>query len=418
MSSELILSLVLIGAGYPAAWATARLLQRWVPAIARELRVDASQRQLSLDGLRGVLSVSVFCYHAVLTRNFLQTGHWVPASTYFTNELGQASVALFFMITSFLFWGRVLDTGARMKWGRFYLSRIFRLTPLYVVAVVVLTGLVLIRSGGQLLESKRMFVTHLADWLFFTVRLGPDINLVQNTWQIIAGVTWSLRYEWLFYFALPLLSVVVTGLRQWKAALISLALIALMGRLTRFDPLSFTVSRAFLGGIVAAHWIRAEKLRALGAQSAFGGFALVCLAIVMVANVGGYGGWSLGLLTVFLVAVACDNRLFGFLRGAAVRWLGEVSYGIYLLHGFFLWVATRHVLPVFLNPQQLDDRWFCGIALALAPLLVLVTSALNLWVERPGIALGRKVGDWWESASAVRAPAPVVEGKPVFDRSR
>lgn len=417
MFSELILSLVLIGAAYPAAWATAWLLHRRVPAVAKELRVDARQRQLSLDGLRGLLSLGVFCHHAVLTRNLLQTGHWVPASTDFTNELGQASVALFFMITSFLFWGRVLDTGAKMNWGRFYLSRIFRLAPLYLVAIVVLTSIVFARSGGQLLESKRMLATRLVDWLFFTVRFGPDINLFPNTWQIMAGVTWSLRYEWLFYFTLPVLGVVVTGARQWKAVLISVALIALMARLTRFDPLSFTISRAFLGGIVAAHWIRAEKLQALGAHAAFGGFALACLAVVMIANPSGYSTWSLGLLTVFFVAVACDNRLFGFLRGAAARWLGEVSYGIYLLHGILLWVAMRQVLPIFVDPQQLGDGWFWGMAIALVPLLILATSALNLWVERPGIALGRKVADWCESARADRASAPVVVGKPAFDRS-
>ena len=51
-------------------------------------------------------------------------------------HLGQTSVALFFMITAFLFWGRVLAQGERMDWPAMLFARLYRLYPVYLLMPV------------------------------------------------------------------------------------------------------------------------------------------------------------------------------------------------------------------------------------------------------------------------------------------
>src|SRR5688500_16089594 len=75
-------------------------------------RLDAAPgtavRYGTLDGLRGFLALSVFTFHLVLTRDFLVTGEWEPPRSRFYSFLGPLGVSLFFMITGFLFWSKLL----------------------------------------------------------------------------------------------------------------------------------------------------------------------------------------------------------------------------------------------------------------------------------------------------------------------
>jgi peptidoglycan/LPS O-acetylase OafA/YrhL len=86
--------------------------------------------------------------------------------------------------------------------------------------------------------------------------------------------------------------------------------------------------------------------------------------------------------------------LGGVLRPAAVLWLGEISYGVYLLHGLLLWFGGQYLFRYFnatipsAYPQPL-------IFLALMPLVsvsvVLVSSATHFAVEKPGIVFGKYI---------------------------
>src|SRR5476649_2639693 len=62
----------------------------------------------AIDGLRGFLALGVFFTHVIGTYGYYARGRWYSTFSPVHATMGQAGVAIFFMITGFLFWGRVL----------------------------------------------------------------------------------------------------------------------------------------------------------------------------------------------------------------------------------------------------------------------------------------------------------------------
>jgi peptidoglycan/LPS O-acetylase OafA/YrhL len=113
------------------------LLRRW---IRFELVVGHAP---IIDGLRGFLAFGVFVHHASIWYYFLQHGSWVVPESRLYTHLGQSTVTVFFMITGFLFYGKVLESKKNnIDWLRLYVSRCLRILPLFLL--VMLSGALVI----------------------------------------------------------------------------------------------------------------------------------------------------------------------------------------------------------------------------------------------------------------------------------
>jgi peptidoglycan/LPS O-acetylase OafA/YrhL len=86
--------------------------------------------------------------------------------------------------------------------------------------------------------------------------------------------------------------------------------------------------------------------------------------------------------------------MFGLLRTRAALVLGECCYGIYLTHGILLFLLFTHggaLTNLFATP-------FLPLLMPLVALvLVLLTAATYLLVERPGMKAGRALADRWRN---------------------
>ncbi|MBV9117719.1 MAG: acyltransferase family protein, partial [Acetobacteraceae bacterium] len=110
-------------------------------------------------------------------------------------------------------------------------------------------------------------------------------------------------------------------------------------------------------------------------------------------------------LAFFLVASGCT--VFGLLASRAARRLGDVSYGIYLLQGLVLALVLRPLRAASLASPV--EHW--ALVLVCAALLVVLATATHTLVERPGIALGKRV-------AAVLGGARALPGRGVTARPR
>lgn len=371
-------------------------------AMSRTLAIRfAASRVLSIDGLRGYLGFAVFLHHGAIWFFYLRTGVWaLPPSRLYTH-LGQSAVALFFMITGFLFYAKLLKArGQPTNWPRLYLGRFFRLAPLYGVAIGALLAVVAMLSNGALAQPWPALVADVGRWLGFTLLGAPDLNGVARTALILAGVTWTLPYEWLFYALLPLLAL-STGGRPGSAAESAVWsawpwLLMGVGALLLSAPLglSWRFLAAFAGGMAAAVVQRSSAMRAAASSPWASVVVLGCAALVVGRYDTAYSAAPLALLTLAFSLVASGASLFGLFTSNPSRLLGELTYGIYLLHGLLLFVLFRFVIG-FKAAAQLSAEAHWAAVLACVPLLLGTTFLTFQYVEQPAIAWGRRFAARW-----------------------
>jgi hypothetical protein len=202
---------------YAAAFVTATVLVRWVPRISKTTAFVTATRLTPIDGLRAFLGLGVFIHHTAMTWFFINGQPWQVPPSRIVVHLGETGVSLFFMITSFLFWSRVVARGANMSWSEFFVARLYRLYPGYLLALGLMVAAVLWTTAQRSPFTVSPLFGPLLDWRGFTMFLTPDLGHFADTQIIVAKVVWSLRYEWLFYIALPLLAFLFSRARSIAA---------------------------------------------------------------------------------------------------------------------------------------------------------------------------------------------------------
>jgi peptidoglycan/LPS O-acetylase OafA/YrhL len=349
----------------------------------------AESRVASIDGLRGFLAFFVFLHHSALWYYYLRTGEWRdPPSRLFTH-FGQASVALFFMITGFLFFGKLLEGYRRpVDWMRLYIGRLLRLVPLYAVAVSLTMAMVGVASAWTIREPLPVLIEHVVHWGLFTIADAPPVNAIRETSIMIAGVTWSLAYEWFFYALLPMMAVV---LRQRPPLAWVLGSAFALVIFLRWGPVGYHLI-GFGAGMASAAITRSSRVRDLACSIGGTSVALGALGLALTLFSGTHATLPQLLLGVAFLPIAAGNALGGILRHPVVRTLGDTAYSLYLLHGgllyvTFTWIVRRERAAVF-TPLE---HW--SLIALLAPVLVSLCMLSYHYIERPPLAASSRVLD-------------------------
>ncbi|RZJ08628.1 MAG: acyltransferase [Rubrivivax sp.] len=354
-----------------------------------------------VDGLRGYLAFGVFLHHACIWFFYQQGGVWKLPPSQLYAHLGNGSVTVFFMITAFLFFSKLIDARRRpLDWLRLFVSRVLRLVPLYLVVMAALFAIVAVLSTFQLREPAGDVASQALHWLGFTMLGHPQINHVAATTIVTAGVTWSLPYEWFFYGTLPLLALTVGVVPRWPWLLLGGATLAAM--VAWHAAPNYLI--AFSGGILAAWCTRSPAMcRWAGSHAASVVVLALAASVGFLPQVTGYR--VLALLSLAFVLIASGNTVFGLLRHPASRLLGEMAYSIYLVHGLLLFVLFHFALGADRPGASLAASVYWAWALGLAPVLVCVCFASFRFIEAPAMQATAAV------TAALRRRLPSLEDR-------
>jgi len=348
-------------------------------------------RYSSIDGLRGYLALFVFIHHSIVWHFYILTGNWAFPPSNLYNHLGPTSVGLFFMITSFLFVSKLIDAKHQsIDWIRLYISRIFRIIPLYAFIFFIVFIIVMTMSQWRLIEPIEEVLYECIQWLCF---IQTEINGYPETRLIVARVIWSLAFEWMFYFSLPLLAIFLLKIRvSILTLLISLIFLCVfifiiwqyypIGAIRRLCP--------FLGGIAAAFISRFTSVRDI-VGSKYISIAIIGLVICAVCFFPDAYSIIPYLCMVFtFIAIGAGNTLFGILTNNLSQLLGQISYSIYLMHGICLYVALRCIPGLGKWAVSEPDTYWLFIGLTCV-FLIFICSITYKFIEQPFINATPKV---------------------------
>jgi peptidoglycan/LPS O-acetylase OafA/YrhL len=166
-----------------------------------------------------------------------------------------------------------------------------------------------------------------------------------------------------------------------------------------------------VGGIAAAFGRRLPALANLARRPTASAIAVACLASEAMVFATAYGPVQIALLAVAFCLIACGTDLFGVLGAATSRMLGEMTYGICLLHGIVLFVVFHFLLGRESSAElSAFEHW--SVVLALVPALIALCCAALVIVERPGMRAVPRV------TSLVRRKWSAVAGSGAGSRTR
>jgi len=372
-----------------ASLATAYFLAAIISHSGKFEYLDLRHKRIgALDGLRGYLALFVFLHHFAITLQWKSTGIWTkPPSIVFQN-MGKVGVSIFFMITGLLFIYR-LSTADSICWKRLFSSRIFRIYPLFIFALLLISTIVFSNSAWSINVPKQQLASEYVKWLFL---IGGNINNYGHTTLIIAGVHWTLRYEWIFYLLLPAIAF------SMKRSKILLTLIFITPFLLLvIDPdIPYINTKFFIlfcGGAAVVPLLKNKTLVSI-AKSRMFSIISICALATSLLSAKAFSPIQLASSFLFFTIVALGNDLFGLLSQKSSLILGEISYSIYLLHGIVLYLifTVYPSLQIDMTNQESFLKFMPIITIA----VTLFSSLTFLMIESPSMSFGKKL---WRTKS-------------------
>lgn len=346
---------------------------------------EIQRRVYALDGLRGLLALSVAIHHLVTAYKYHVDGIWGWLPSGFYNQLGEAGVSLFFMVTGYLFWRRLVQENGQTDFVKLYIGRFFRIAPMYVVVVLAMFAIVAHRTHYELRVPPLELASSALRWLALGMA-GSQIPLNGDVHAnlVLAGVTWTIGYEWAFYASL--IGLYFVARKRTHLAVSGLSFLVLL-----------CIARPGLGVSGFALLFSSGMLTASLALSGFSAqskgasvVAISALAFAIASSPATYGrATQIFALFVFFVIVSSGNSLFGLLTSRSCERLGNISYSIYLNQG--LAITGLYGLPFIRTWAFSGIPYYWASAAACCIALAALSSVTYALIERPGIRCGKRL---------------------------
>lgn len=340
----------------------------------------------NIDSLRGFLAIGVFVSHIDAWFKFLNKGVWYDGVANFYTNLGGVCVSFFFMITSYLFVTKIINADLKpIRWDIFFISRFFRLFPLYLFSLLLILFFVFETSNWVLNVPIIKLLKNIGYWLTFTFISDGIINANQLTGIINAGVVWTLPFEWVFYFSLPLFAFVFSRKKISLIYLISGVLF--ISLFIKIHGVEVKHVFSFSGGALAPFLIKYRKNSFDFNKSYFSLLIIVLLVIVFTIG-NGHSLYTRICLTLIFTLIALGNTIFGLLTSNSMKFLGEICYSTYLLHGIIAFIVMYYLLG-FEVVKQYSIWSYYLIFILITPVLVLISYFTFNFIEKPFMLLAK-----------------------------
>lgn len=317
-----------------------------------------------LDSLRGFAAVIVVLGHVELIKQILHLNNLADGGGPFFLYAGGQAVTFFFVLSGFLITYLLIiekEKNKDISIKNFYIKRVLRIWPVYYLLFAC--GFLLL----PLIPSKIFLVQPIPDenylnGFFFNLILLPNFGKVSNP---VAFQSWSIGVEEQFYIFWPLILSRINSLKKLFTLMICIVIgIYLIRASVYLNVLSITnwpflddLNKFFaesrfdnmaVGGALA---IIVYKKGDFKVNWVFSTFVYILVAIILAKS------WSIGfgidnvisaLGFAGLIYVIISLKSHYFLESGLFKYIGKISYGLYMYHVIGILFSLKIVL--FINP--------------------------------------------------------------------
>jgi len=351
----------------------------------------------NLTPLRFLAAALVVVFHVEETRKMFHAPNLTQYSLF---AEGPLAVTFFFVLSGFLITYLLLrehESSGRIRVGRFYMRRIFRIWPLYFLLVLI--GLVLIPAGvkaGRVQYTAPYEPTEVA--IYFVLFLPMIVNLQYGNHFLTP--LWSVGVEELYYLGwAPIVRLLRRMLLPILVGVVALKTCLAIGAYYVWQSeLAFEVLRMLqleamaIGGLGAyflfhcrrpihEHWLFSKPVQTALTTLLLGhlfAHRQLAASLPMYATAFGHAiATPLLMMTLFawfIVNAAINERSIIRLESPLLCYLGDISYGIYMYHA----LAISLVFVPFVDKFRAAPGWLATLVLhALVAALTLLMAALS-----------------------------------------
>ena len=360
----------------------------------------AAERQLTLDGIRGLACCAVLVSHYLAE---------VPGGIR-AFSFGAIAVDVFFVLSGFLI-GRLILTrrDAPNFFRTFYIRRLLRTVPSYMIVVVIVLALAALLpewagpTGGVPGWSYLTFTQNF----FFARQLSTGLEWLSPTWTLAVEEQFYLFAPAMLVF-LPRWLIIPVATAVFASSLLYRVVMATSGASPlAFLPLLLARADTLAAGVIAGVlWFK------LAGTKQFDRVLEVTplISLVIAFTVGALASSNIWQSTVahslfaigaaaFILRAAVSPEAVRWLEARWLRFMGDNSYSIYLIH-----------MPVAGVTHHLVNGAAPGIATPLAWLAtaiatvatIMIGRGLTRFVEEPLTAFGRRFS--WDQPKATASP--------------
>ena len=313
-----------------------------------------------LNGIRFIAAFLVIAHHIEQVKHILNLdSYWesVPA----IKLIGKLGVVLFFVLSGFLITYLLLEeekTHSKISIAKFYLRRILRIWPLYLI-IVFLAFLVWPHFESLALthDHSTCVITDLLPKIILFALILPNVALAIYSPVPYAAHTWSIGTEEQFYLIWPLL---IRLFKKYKMILmISIILIYITinfilntdlvwtigyGKQIQSFWSMFNIDCMAIGGVFAILFHKKSYLIKL-LVSPLVSYLSVITAVLLIGF-----GVKFGLLHNEIYAIIFGLIILNFtatdrtiirLDYPVFNFLGNISYGLYMYHPICIMMAIQ-----------------------------------------------------------------------------
>lgn len=345
----------------------------------------------TLDGLRGIAAISVFLSHCSLFYYFNKNGQWTfPHASFsnsFYNNCGSGAVTIFFIMSSFLFYGKIKE---QINFFILFKSRIYRLFPLYFFSSIIGFLILLFFKKNNSISLDSILRTLMFSGVNNIFGLS-NVSLMTN------GTAWTLPYEWSLYLLLPLGWIMIKKEKHMQDIMISLVSWTIFLLYSSFMNLDYKYLFIFTSGIISYEIIIAingSKIEKYFRSAYSSILVLVLLIIIIFLSITATGPnssilypSSIFIYSLIFLIIASGNTMFGALISSPARKLGDLSYSFYLLQFIFMWIGFEVVFYHY--EKTITFLWHFAVSGIIGVILLLFSNVTFQTIEMPFISAAK-----------------------------